>query len=217
MLVFISDLHFVDGSAGEHNVPAEAFEIFFEDISWAAKRLAEDGREVKEIKMVFLGDIFDVLRTEKWFPFPESERPWGTNENKIEAHANAIFDAIVKKNKQTFNLLGCELKKRFDFILEPERIYVPGNHDRLCNMYESLREKVCRNLGIAPKGIPFAHHFLDTDYGVFARHGHEYDKFNYEGGTSYSHEDYMRVPIGDPITTELVAKLPWKIMRDDKG
>ncbi len=213
MLVLISDLHFVDGSAGEHNVPTEAFEIFFEDISWAAKRLAEDGRKVKEIKMVFLGDIFDVLRTEKWFPFPENERPWGTNGKKIEAHANAIFDAIVKKNKGTFDLLGGELKKRFDFVLEPERIYVPGNHDRLCNRYESLREKVCKNLGIKSKGMPFAHHFLDTDYGVFARHGHEYDKFNYEGGTSYGYEDYMRVPIGDPITTELVAKLPWNIMQ----
>ena len=85
MLVFISDLHFVDGSAGEHNVPIEAFEIFLEDISWAANRLVDDGRNVEEIKIVFLGDIFDLLRTERWFPFPESERPWGTNEKKIEA------------------------------------------------------------------------------------------------------------------------------------
>jgi len=213
MLVFISDLHFVDGSAGEHNVPAEAFEIFFEDISWAANRLADNGRKVKEIKIVFLGDIFDVLRTEKWFPFPENERPWGTNEKKIEAHAKTIFDAIIRKNKETFDLLGGELKTKFDFPVEPERIYVPGNHDRLCNKYKGLRGKVCKNLGIESKGIPFPHHFLDTDYGVFARHGHEHDKFNYEGGTSYGYDDYMRVPIGDPITTELVAKLPWKIMQ----
>ncbi len=54
------------------------------------------------------------------------------------------------------------------------------------------------------------------NYGVFARHGHEYDKFNYEGGTSYQYEDYMRVPIGDPITTELISKLPWKIMNKSK-
>ena len=65
MLVFVSDLHFVDGTAGEHNVPTAAFEIFLEDISWAANRLIDDGRNVEEIKIVFLGDICDLLRTEK--------------------------------------------------------------------------------------------------------------------------------------------------------
>lgn len=213
MLVFVSDLHFVDGTAGEHNVPTAAFEIFLEDMSWAANRLMDDGRDVEEIKIVFLGDIFDLLRTEKWFPFPEAERPWGSNEKKIEVHAKTILDAIIRKNKDTFDLLGGELKKKFDLPVEPERIYVPGNHDRLCNKYESLRKKVCKNLGISPSGVPFDHNFEDVVYGVFARHGHEYDKFNYEGGTSYGHNDYMRVPIGDPITTELVARLPWKVMQ----
>ncbi|MGD9033714.1 MAG: hypothetical protein PVH02_13675, partial [Desulfobacteraceae bacterium] len=213
MLVFVSDLHFVDGTAGEHNVPKAAFEIFLEDISWAANRLLEDGRNVEEIKIVFLGDIFDLLRTEKWFPFPETERPWGTNEKKIEAHAKTILDAIIRKNKDTFDLLGGALKSKFDFPLEPERIYVPGNHDRLCDKYQSLRKKVRKNLGISTSGAPFDHNFEDVEYGVFARHGHEYDKFNYEGGTSYGHNDYMRVPIGDPITTELVARLPWKVMQ----
>ncbi len=28
MLIFISELHFVDGSAGQHNVPADGFRIF---------------------------------------------------------------------------------------------------------------------------------------------------------------------------------------------
>jgi len=213
MLVFVSDLHFVDGTAGEHNVPTAAFEIFLEDMSWAANRLMDDGRDVEEIKIVFLGDIFDLLRTEKWFPFPEAERPWGSNEKKIEVHAKTILDAIIRKNKDTFDLLGGELKKKFDLPVEPERIYVPGNHDRLCNKYESVRKKVCKNLGISPSGVPFDHNFEDVAYGVFARHGHEYDKFNYEGGTSYGHNDYMRVPIGDPITTELVARLPWKVMQ----
>ena len=217
MLVFISDLHFVDGSAGEHNVPVDAFRIFFEDIKGNVDWLIKKGRSVEEIKIVFLGDIFDLLRTEMWFEhrgrrIPVSKRPWGSDEKAIERHANRIFDEIIKKNQETFDLLSSELKDEFGLPVEPERIYVPGNHDRLCNKYQSLRKKVCRWLRIPPCDL-FDHYFEDPSYGVFARHGHEYDKFNYEGGISYTHKDYMRVPIGDPITTELIAKIPWKIMK----
>jgi len=214
MLVIISDLHFVDGTAGEHNIPVDAFHIFFENLKSAAERLKKKKREVKEIKIVFLGDIFDLLRTEEWFePLPEDERPWGTKEAKIKQHANDIFDKIINANRATFTLLSGNLTKKFGFHIEPERIYIPGNHDRLCNKYSNLREKVRKNLGIKPTETPFAHYFQDTEYGVFARHGHEYDKYNYEGATSYEYEGYMRVPIGDPITTELVARLPWQIMQ----
>jgi UDP-2,3-diacylglucosamine pyrophosphatase LpxH len=216
MLVFISDLHFIDGTAGEHNVPTDAFKIFFEDIAGTADWLSKDGRVIDEIKLVFLGDIFDLIRTEMWFDYPENERPWGNNEQKIETNANTIFDAIRKKNKSTFDLLSGDLKKEFKLPKKPEKIYVPGNHDRLCNKYQSLREKVCQCLGLPSRTTPFDHSFQDVNYGVFARHGHEYDKFNYEGSISYEYQDYMRVPIGDPITTELVVKLPWKIMQHKK-
>ncbi len=213
MIAFISDLHFVDGSAGEHNVPVEAFHIFLEDIGWTAERLRTRGAPIEEIKIVFLGDIFDLIRTEKWFSIPISERPWGSNEKKIESHANNIFKEIIDKNRDTFNLLSGKLKGKYGFHVEPERIYIPGNHDRLCNKYESLRKEVRKNLGIPVSDDPFEHSFMDFEHGVFARHGHEFDKFNYEGAKSYNHQDYMRVPIGDPITTELVAKLPWQIMQ----
>jgi UDP-2,3-diacylglucosamine pyrophosphatase LpxH len=216
MLIFISDLHFIDGTAGEHNVPTDAFKIFLEDIAGTADRLSKDGRVIDEIKLVFLGDIFDLIRTEMWFDYPESERPWGNDEARIETNANTIFDAIRKKNKSTFDLLSGDLKKEFKLPKEPEKIYVPGNHDRLCNKYQSLRDKVCQCLGLPSRATPFDHFFQDVNYGVFARHGHEYDKFNYEGSISYEYQEYMRVPIGDPITTELLVKLPWKIMQHKK-
>lgn len=99
MLVIISDLHFADGTAGEHNVPVDAFHIFFENLKSAAERLKKKRREAKEIKIVFLGDIFDLLRTEEWFePLPEDERPWGIKEAKIKQHANSIFDKIIIAN-----------------------------------------------------------------------------------------------------------------------
>ena len=186
MLIFISDLHFMDGTAGKQNVPADAFKLFFESISAKCEWLKIDKKRIREIKIVFLGDTFDLLRTEKWFEYPEQQRPWGNDEVKIEEHANEIFDAIIKENESTFDLLSNPLKEKFGLPVEPERIYIPGNHDRLCNKYENIRKKVCQCLGITYSGKPFEHYFMDTSYGVFARHGHEYDKFNYEGGISYN-------------------------------
>ena len=138
MLIFISDLHFVDGTAGEHNVPASGFRLFLESIAAKCDWLKKKGRKIKEIKIVFLGDIFDLLRTERWFEYPINERPWGNNEKKIEAHANTIFDAIIKKNQATFDLLSSNLKDEFKLPVEPQRIYVPGNHDRLCDNMKKL-------------------------------------------------------------------------------
>jgi UDP-2,3-diacylglucosamine pyrophosphatase LpxH len=217
MLVFISDLHFVDGTAGEHNLSSRAFEYFFDDLAAIANK---PSNKIKEIKLVLLGDIFDLLRTEKWFDYPVDERPWGAKEQAIEAHAQVIFDAIKNhaENSQSFQIIRQgipNLQAKCSLQSAPTVIYLPGNHDRLCNRYVSLRKEVCDTLGI-PLSLhdpvtPFSHSFQDLAHGVFARHGHEYDKFNYEGGSSYTLQDYQRVPIGDPITTELVARLPYEM------
>lgn len=225
MLVFVSDLHFVDGTAEEHNFSYRALEYFFDDLVAIAHKPSND---IKEIKLVLLGDIFDLLRTENWFAYPADERPWGANEHAIEVHAQTLFDDIVDYNEnhedekheksQTFQRFRqgvANLPERCKLDTAVRLFYLPGNHDRLVNRYQSLREKVCNCLGIPkaqhdPKDI-FDHTYEDPEYGVFARHGHEYDKFNYEGGTGYTELDYQRVPIGDPITTELVARLPYAL------
>jgi UDP-2,3-diacylglucosamine pyrophosphatase LpxH len=211
MLVFISDIHFVDETAGEHNIPPAAFEGVFQD-------LKKYGGKPEEIKIIFLGDIFDLNRTTYWLDKPESERPWGVGGDpaKVEAHANKIFDDIIQKNAKTFEILKGSLKDRFQLDVEPERIYIPGNHDRLCNMYATLRVKVRTNMGISA-GNPqdgFLHMFADKNsYKVIAWHGHEFDVMNYEGAATYTEADYVQVPIGDLITTEIAARLPYAIMK----
>ncbi len=204
MLVFISDLHFVDGTAGENNISYRAFKGFFEDLKkYSGKR--------EEIKIVFLGDIFDLNRTAAWFEVEEIKRPWGDMEkykDSIEKTANEIFDEIIKKNKETFKLLS-DPKNKF------ERIYIPGNHDRLCNIFGSLRKKVRTSLGF--KDINennFSHVFNDRGiYKVIAWHGHEFDIMNYEGTGNYTDSDYAQIPIGDLITTEIASRLPFTIMK----
>ena len=213
MLLFISDLHFVDETAGKHNVPAMTFKRMLKDL----KRY---GGKPSEIKIVFLGDIFDLNRSTYWLELDESERPWGDLENKkkqIEQHANHILDSILAKNQSTFNLLQGSLKKQFGFPVEPERVYIPGNHDRLCNLFPSLRKKVRENLGMEGGAEPFPHVYDDADYdnqyAVWARHGHEYDIWNYEGSDGLSEADYAQIPIGDLITTEITARLPYTLVQ----
>ena len=50
MLVFISDLHFADGTAGEHNLSSQAFEYFFDDLAAIANK---PSNKIKEINCLF--------------------------------------------------------------------------------------------------------------------------------------------------------------------
>jgi len=208
MLVFISDLHFIDESAGEHNIPVKAFKGAFEDICKSCD-------QPEEVRIVFLGDVFDLLRTTYWLDVPQAERPWGSDMSAVEGHANKIMDKILQKNSATFSLFQ-DLTQACGSPLEVEKVYIPGNHDRLCNIFDSLKVKVRTSLGMPAGTASFPHLYDDLNYGnkygVLARHGHEFDQWNYEGTTHYTDADYAQVPIGDPITTELVAALPYTIM-----
>ena len=234
MLVFISDLHFVDGTAGEHNIPCRAFDYFFDDLVAIANRPTNKGK-IKEIKVILLGDIFDLLRTEEWFEptITESQRPWGSKDQgqKTEENALAILNKIADHkneekgvdNARALELLRNrlpELKEQCELDYAPILEYIPGNHDRLVNKpeFSKLRKRVRECLGLVTEKDPlFPRLFLDPDYGVLARHGHEFDKYNYEGGTSFTEEDYQQVPIGDPITTELIARLPFELANQLKN
>ncbi|NVM20799.1 MAG: hypothetical protein HWN68_03345 [Desulfobacterales bacterium] len=82
MPVFVSDLHFVDETAGKHNIPTSAFEKFLASVGAHA-----DKANAKEAKIVFLGDIFDLPRTEEWFKEDEIDRPWGDDTDKMRERA----------------------------------------------------------------------------------------------------------------------------------
>jgi UDP-2,3-diacylglucosamine pyrophosphatase LpxH len=176
--------------------------------------------------VVFLGDIFDLLRTTYWLDdsIPEDDTPWGADESAIEWHANKAFQALAghPRNQESFKEIKKGLKRlKSDcpsLETEPRLFYIPGNHDRLCNKWKSLRQQVCDCLGILKRwhnpDRPFYHDFPDTRYGVYARHGQEFDHYNYEGTSAFlPQDDYQAIPIGDPITTELIARLPLELSR----
>lgn len=73
MLVIVSDLHLTDGTSGT-TIDEGAFKIFRErltDLAWGAStRIGKDGNEdyvpIDEVELLLLGDILDVIRSEKW-------------------------------------------------------------------------------------------------------------------------------------------------------
>jgi hypothetical protein len=68
---------------------------------------------------------------------------------------------------------------------------------------------------LSAEGI-YLHRLELPDYGLLARHGHEWDPWNFESfhpraSAQYEDDKYLPAPIGDPITTELVARVPYEV------
>ena len=230
MLVVISDLHFVDETAGKHNLPYGAFEdVFLSDIASIAK-----DKGVKEIKILLLGDIVDLIRSEQWFDVVLADRPWGTNGLKdipnpqinsiTEQQCLKILGDVQNKNQDTFKLFRefkSRLKEKYRLDTDVEIIYMPGNHDRLCNLYPSVRDEIKNILGLAVNtntaiGYPnidwkYRYDFMAEDYGVYARHGHQFDEWNYAVSKEIEGVKSLEVPIGDVLTTEFAVKIPYKL------
>jgi UDP-2,3-diacylglucosamine pyrophosphatase LpxH len=249
MLVAISDIHFVDGTAGEHNLPFSAFEsVFLSDVASLAKE-----KNAREVKLLLLGDMFDVIRSTKWFDVDPEDRPWGTrglkdipsppkrsitekqclkilgrvaqrSMAKEEPPDSLPRDTILSKNWKTFKLLR-ELEEHLaewcGRRIPVQIIYVPGNHDRLCNLYPSVRDALRDMLGLtvthdSVDGDPdtewwYRYIYGDRDHGVYAMHGHQYDVWNFGGGNDRGRDGHLQVPIGDVFTTEFAVKIPWML------
>ena len=231
MLAIVSDLHFCDGTATEKNVDPKAFALALGDIYAEAAGLAAQQQGHAHLDVVMLGDVFDLLRTEAWFAVPPSERPWGSaaalgNAPAAAAtigHARRIMSRITEENAAALALL------RGETLAPPpgvsvRRILLPGNHDRLAlhddGLYAAMRAAVRADdeRTLAAEGI-FPHRLEMPQYGLLARHGHEWDAWNFESyrqdaahpTADYEDAAYLPAPIGDPITTELAARLPFEM------
>jgi UDP-2,3-diacylglucosamine pyrophosphatase LpxH len=236
MLALISDLHFCDGTAIPGNVAPEAFALALGEIYDLARQIAEARNRPTRVDLVLLGDIFDLLRTERWFqdragnPVPLEERPWASPEALTRqggatpqaiARAREILAEILEKNADSLAVVRGEIEPPPQGV-EVRRIYVPGNHDRLYLHDEGLRAAILANLGAVDgrnakdPGIGM-HRLSLPEYGTVARHGHEWDVWNfpeYRSGATpeqYTDEDYLPTPIGDPITTEFAVALPYEL------
>ena len=195
MLIFLSDVHMTDGSSGE-TIKDTAFRIFRDNVQKLVESLTP--RPPEELRLVLLGDVFDIIRSRKWLGV--DERPWDAAGAKQEAIVQEILNGIIGNNTGALAELQ-RLREWSDQNNIPFDItYVIGNHDWLINRYPACRKAVAAALGI--KGnAPFPTEFFQKEYKVFARHGDIYDPFNYMGNRDAS-------SIGDAIVIELLNTYP---------
>lgn len=203
MIVFASDIHLTDGTSGA-TIDAGAFAKFASYLEQMAEAAG-----AREVEVVLLGDIFDVIRSDLWLA--TSIRPWSKEAERdgegrgVAHYTGAIVDRILLHNRAALDHLGA-LRRAFEkkgihFGIS----YIVGNHDWLLNRYPTTRQSVARALGMGSPAGSSAERFpvsaFFERYGVFARHGDIYDAFNYDGDRDGS-------SLGDAIVIDLINRFP---------
>lgn len=231
MLVILSDVHLTDESTAV-NVHGTAFSgVLSPEILSVASR-----KDAKEIHVVLLGDIFDLVRTDYWVKLKREERPWngdlsddtGMNRHpNLEQHYQNVLDQIIctpssKQFFETLDSLKPQIKKLSGVEIPLKITYVVGNHDRAFNNFPSLQQNI-RSQFKNIDDFDLANHARLEDYGVLARHGHEWDvnNYGYEFFRKVLHKKakvdrfdklcYEVQTIGEVITAELMSGLIYRI------
>ena len=228
MIVFISDLHI--GAAvpllpgvGQSmtpsqrslaplqlQLPAGAVEGFYDDIS----RLARDAG-AKKVTLVLLGDIFDFIQTRVWLNRSKGAPQAWRHGDPEEDQVAEVMARIVWDNRAFFRAvsgrqsLSWEDEEGIAQEIQLERVYIPGNHDRLCNKHPRVRRFVDRVLGLhrSVADAPFDWQLNDSEHAVLARHGHVFDGENF-AGRALTDPGHLLTPVGDLLTVEIASTLP---------
>jgi len=218
MLVILSDVHLTDGTSGTTIVP-RAFKKFgniLTDIIGDPK-----AAKIKKIDIVLLGDIFDVIRSSLWLRNGnQSEnspiRPWsdpGKTDDlgwNVERYTKEIVKDIIThpNNTEARDYLRQCKEEWAAKDVEVNFTYLMGNHDWLINRYDSTRLDIANFIGLPhPRWYsanPFPEIHLFEEYGVLARHGDYYDRFNHEGDRNAS-------SLGDAIVIDLLNRFPEEV------
>lgn len=234
MLVVISDLHLNDGTVCTAT-DSHAAEIFFLELSnqiEAAGHRCLEGQNcykpVEEIDIVMLGDILDIIRSERWLT--DNVRPWDDVE-KYAHTATEITKEICRTNKKFLDYFKYASENGIkvfypgtteQFTCKVNLHYMVGNHDWFpyveSPLMDELRQVIRDAFGLKQVKFPWkieewnddAHKIHETcmNHRVYLQHGDQYDEYNY-------HKDIGREgsSLGDAIVVELVTKFPVEVIK----
>jgi UDP-2,3-diacylglucosamine pyrophosphatase LpxH len=190
MLVIISDLHLTDGTSGEL-IDEKAFRIFRNrigdmayDASWRSGSNKADKttgyyQPLEQLDILLLGDIIDMIRSEKWNGQPEINMPWTSDRSDaFFKQISDIADGVLENNRKSFGILkniaqtGITIPLSMRILPEEEKIsrnigseaspekatvkvniyYMVGNHDWFLYI-DDLRMDAIRNRIIDSLGL----------------------------------------------------------------
>jgi UDP-2,3-diacylglucosamine pyrophosphatase LpxH len=231
MIILISDLHLSDGTTAA-NISPEAFTLLQNEINSSFEE-----NKAKELHLVLLGDIFDLVRTDFWIKDVRPEdRPWnGTfnqqtfmfeNANDEENYRSVLKRIFENKNKSSeafINMIN-ELRNKYQ---DKFRItYVTGNHDLAFNCYDALKDDLIEKIPFMTRD-DFKHIVYEPGYALLARHGNEWDEdcFSFDfynkvlrnGADELERFDerlYKITSIGEVITAEFMSGLLYYIRKE---
>ncbi len=221
MLVAMSDLHLTDGRTAV-NPHASAFDVVRDKIVGFAR-----DKGAKEIRLLLLGDIFDLVRTDYWHRnVPPAQRPWWGSRLDPDTGMNADLDVApqfqavlgaILETESAQSLVSAVKKIGHRTHLPPTVTYVVGNHDRVLNNFPALQAMVAD--AFRPAQVEFRTVYEDPAYGIHAEHGHVWDddchgwdflrKVLRKGSKvgRFDEAAFRTMTIGEVVTAELMGGL----------
>ncbi len=186
MKLFLSDLHLSDGKERDDFQYQKEFDDLVRGLS----------EQFRTVEMVFLGDIFDLIRTQKYY---ESEGEPFTEE-KIREIKRRVMAEIVENHAPFFETL-------IRFIGQPQHSfrYIVGNHDFGTSLDSRLVEIIRERHGLT---FTPENYYREEHLRIWAEHGHRYDTIN-----NTFDKDGGPIPycLGDKIVVEIVDKFFEKV------
>jgi UDP-2,3-diacylglucosamine pyrophosphatase LpxH len=176
MKLFLSDLHLGDGKERDDFQYHQQFDELVREVSEKSTR----------VEMVLLGDIFDLIRTQKYYEFeglPHPEVKLKVMEDITEQHV-PFFETLKSFTGRTGNQLR----------------YVIGNHDFGFYLDPRLQGMVREKFGLI---LTPEKRYRDESLGIWAEHGHQHDIIN---NTFNEDETPIEYSLGDKIVVEIVDK-----------
>jgi UDP-2,3-diacylglucosamine pyrophosphatase LpxH len=184
MLIFISDLHLRPGTSS-HLPKHEQFVRFWDRI----ERSPHEG----PARLAFVGDLFDLVRSPRWFD--GDLRPYHEPSAALEAEVDAQVRATIVEEQPFFDALRSRVEAG-----ELEIHYALGNHDRLLHTAPAARASVRAAFGIDGGSDPFPTELVYPEHRVLAYHGHTVD--------DDCHDPDGGAPLSDLFASELIARFP---------
>jgi UDP-2,3-diacylglucosamine pyrophosphatase LpxH len=201
--------------------------------SWRA-----DGRyrPIKQLDLLLLGDVFDVIDSNKWLA--GDIRPWQDPQTpEVAEIVSSIVDGIFRTNRDSITTLrslatdgairipvatqaGVPTSEAEFVPLTVRTFYMVGNRDWPLHLtgpqYDVIRQRVAHQIGLSSShNAPFPHDPYESEellsvlrrHRVFARHGDVFDPLNYT-------EDRDSSSLGDAIVIELINRFTATIQQE---